>query len=170
MMVKIFGALLIVFGCAGVGYSMAAAHKRTEIALQALITAVEFMVSELQFRLTALPVLCEMTSEQIRGSISEVFLELSAELAKQTSPDATKCMETVLDKTPDLSPMVKDNLLRLGQSLGRFDLPGQISGLKSVQEMVNRDLQGLRSNRDIRLRGYATLSLCAGTALVILFI
>ena len=64
----------------------------------------------------------------------------------------------------------KRNLLLLGKTLGRFDLTGQLSGIESVIQLCRRDLDGLLSNQDVRLRSYRTLGICAGIALVILFI
>ena len=60
--------------------------------------------------------------------------------------------------------------LQLGDSLGRFDLSGQIQGLASVQKRAEFELEQLRRNQDVRLRSYQTLGLCAGAALVVLFL
>ena len=61
-------------------------------------------------------------------------------------------------------------LSELGESLGRFDLPGQLKGLEAVRRKCLMELEALGRNRTERLRCYQTLGLCAGAALVILFI
>jgi uncharacterized membrane protein len=88
----------------------------------------------------------------------------------QISADAGCCMEAVLQKADKLPQTVKNELRLLGKSLGRFDLQGQLSGIASVMELCRRDLEGLLCNQDVRLRSYRTLGICAGVALVILFI
>ena len=72
----------------------------------------------------------------------------------------------------DLNPVrsLRRPLRLLGQTLGRFDLPGQLKGIKAVQESCRRELARLERNRDARLRSYQTLGLCAGAALVILLV
>jgi hypothetical protein len=56
----------------------------------------------------------------------------------------------------------------LGETLGRFDLQGQLRGLEAVKKNAEFELEQLRSNQDVRLRNYRTFSICAGAALVIL--
>jgi hypothetical protein len=79
-------------------------------------------------------------------------------------------MASSITKVEKLPEAVKRNLLLLGKTLGRFDLPGQLSGIASVMQLCRRDLDGLLCNQDVRLRSYRTLGICAGVALVILFI
>jgi hypothetical protein len=54
--------------------------------------------------------------------------------------------------------------------MGRFDLEGQLNGLEAVRTRCRDWLDELISGREVRLRNYQTLGLCAGAALVILFI
>ena len=58
MSIKWIGAILVIVGCGGVGFSMAAAYRRQETALRELMGTLDFMSWELQFRLTPLPELC----------------------------------------------------------------------------------------------------------------
>ena len=63
-----------------------------------------------------------------------------------------------------------DALILLGRWLGRFDLDGQLKGLDAVRQECRRHLEELNNNREVRLRSYQTLGLCAGAAIAILFI
>ena len=170
MSIKLIGAVLIIGGCGGVGFSMAAAHRREENALRQLIGALDYMGCELQYHLTPLPELCRGASAQSSGYIRQVFLALAAELDSQIAPDAASCMNAAISKTPKLPQRVKKNLSELGSSLGRFDLQGQLKGLESARQQCRRDLDELSKDRDVRLRSYQTLGLCAGSALAILFL
>lgn len=167
---KILGAVLIIAACGGMGFSLAAVHRRKEQMLRQIMAAVKFMACELQYRQTALPNLLAMTAAETTGAISQIFLAVARELERQIAPDAACCMNAVLEQFPKLPEMVAQKLQLLGRTLGRFDLSGQLSGLETVSQLCKRDLDGLLLNRDARLRSYGTLGLCAGAALVILFI
>ena len=66
---KLFGALLVICGCGGMGFSIAAASKREEAALRQLIGALDFMECELQYHLTPLPELCRQAGRETKGTI-----------------------------------------------------------------------------------------------------
>lgn len=170
MNLKWIGAVLIVTACGGFGFKLVASYRYEERTLRQLISALDFMSCELQYRLTPLPVLCRQTAAECRGVLSELFFSLSSELEDQISPDANRCMLSAIARTKGLPLHTQENLELLGRSLGRFDLDGQLKGLESVRQSCRHCLEGMNQNKDIRLRGYQTLALCAGAALVILFI
>jgi stage III sporulation protein AB len=170
MSIKLIGAVLIITGCGGVGFSMAAAHRREENALRQLIGALDYMGCELQYHLTPLPDLCRAAAIQSGGCIRSVLQCLSEELESQIAPDVVSCMNAAIAKTSKLPRQVKKNLEVLGLSLGRFDLQGQLKGLEAARHQCRRDLDELSKDRDVRLRSYQTLGLCAGSALAILFL
>ncbi len=169
MMVKVLGAILVMLACGGFGISMAAAHKAQEYSISQLITALEWMECELQYKLTPLPELCEKAGDRCKGVVGEVFRSLSKELALQIAPDASSCMHSVLETSP-VQGQTRELLLSMGNTLGSFDLEGQLQGITSVRTACDRALTQLSNNREMRLRSYQTLGLCAGAALVILFI
>ena len=61
-------------------------------------------------------------------------------------------------------------MLLLGRSLDRFDLAGQLKGIAATRSACRREVGALLENRDLRLRSYKTLGLCAGAALAVLLI
>ncbi len=167
---KWIGAVLIILGCGGFGFSLAAQHRREESALRQLIAALEYMTCELQFRMTPLPELCIQAGQERTGSVRQVLLSLAQRMQTQASPDVAGCMNAVLAESEGLPMYARKNLAQLGTTLGRFDLNGQLKGLESARESCRRDLASLENNRDARLRSYQTLGLCTGAALAILFI
>lgn len=170
MNIKLIGAVLIIAGCGGVGFSMAAAHRREEAALRQLAAALDHMGCELQYRLLPLPELCRQVAGECTGPVRQVMENLACELESQIAPDAAACMTAALARTPRLPQRLRKNLSELGISLGRFDLPGQLKGLEAARIACRRDIEALSHNRDQRLRSYQTLGLCAGCALAILFL
>ncbi len=170
MTLKILGAFCIILACGGTGWSMAAAHRRQESELRRLIGVLDYMGCELQYRLTPLPELCNSAAQETQGLLGQALLELTRELKAQISPDASCCMRAVVEKNHKLPAEVRKNLLTLGISLGRFDLQGQLTGIEGVRAQCRADLDALEKNRDVRLRSYQTLGICAGFALAILFL
>ena len=170
MYIRIIGAVLIVLSTSSVGIYMVSSHKREENAIRQLINVLNFMECELQYRLTPLPELCRLAAAENQGIVCDLMLALADEMDRQISPDAGSCMTAALAKYHSFPQRAKRILLRLGGSLGRFDLSGQLKGLESARQLCRKELELLSSNRNERLRSYQTLAVCAGIALVILLV
>ena len=170
MLLKIMGVILVITGCGSVGFGIAANHKKEENALRQLIRILDFTECEVRYKLTPLPELCKQIAQIFRQTPGRVFDVLAKELESQISPDTACCMAVALEKVKDVPKITKNLLNNIGQTLGRFDLEGQLQELASVRRECERNLQQLESNRESRLRSYQTLGLCAGAALAILFV
>lgn len=170
MNIKWIGAILIIFGCGMVGFSMAASYRREEKNLRQLIGALDYMACELQYRLTPLPELCRAAGSENTGCVRQILTNLASELDSQISPDVASCMNAAMAVTEDVPKRVREAFQIMGASLGRFDMDGQLRGLEAVRSFCRRELEGMSANRDNRLRSYQTLGICAGAALAILFV
>lgn len=169
MSIKYLGAILVILGCGGFGFSIAAAHRREERTLRQLLDVLHFLYCELQFHLTPLPELCRQVQRQGKGEVGAVFGELADQLENQVLPEVSSCMHAAAAKA-NLSTRLRELLNTMGQTLGRFDLDGQLKGLEALRLRCDQEMAALMENRDDRLRSYQTLGLCAGAALVILFV
>ena len=169
-MMKLLGAVMIFVGCGGIGFSLAAAFRYQEQSLRQLIKALEYMECELRFRMSPLPDLCHSASQVCTGCVRSVLYRLGCELEKQVTPNAAACMQEAITKQTTMPEKLRECLLQLGNSLGSFDLSGQLQGLESVKRQTEFELERLRQDQDVRLRSYRTLGLCAGAALVVLFL
>lgn len=170
MNIKWIGAILIIFGCSGAGFSIARAYRTDQKLLQNIIRAISYMENVLLYNLTPLPDLCRQAGKETSGIVHEVFLNLARELDWQIAPDAYSCMYEALGKSHTLSPKIRRYFLQLGTSLGRFDLTGQVRELEAIRSSCEKELTMLDNNLDNRIRSYKTLGICAGMALAILFI
>ena len=166
-MIRMIGACCIVTGCGGFGFAMAAANRREEGELVRLIAALEYMSCELSYRMTPLASLCRGAANG--GLVGEFLTELASELERGTASDVRDCVRPVLDR---LQPpkLLYGHLSELGETLGRFDLPGQIRGLESAIRSAGEALRRFREGADGRRRSWQTLGLCAGAAMAILFV
>jgi len=170
MTYKWIGAGLIIAGCGGAGFSIAARHRMEVKLLKQLIWMLQNMKNELQYRLLTLPELCRKCGRETGGVLGIVFQNLAFALDRNSAPDVDGCMAEVLGNLPSVPPGIRAHLKRLGQILGRFDLVGQIEGLQNVLEACNESLEHLSKDQDARLRSYQILGLCSGAALVILLV
>lgn len=170
MSYKWIGAIMIFLACGGFGFSLAASELREEAALRELARILDFMECELQYRLTPLPQLCRQAAHESSGAIRKVFAALSERLDEHASSDVAGCMCGAVADVAELPSASKAMLLSLGNSMGRFDLVGQLKGLDCVRHECREKLSVLSENKQSRLRSYQTLGLCAGAALAILFI
>ena len=169
MVVKWIGAVLILSGSFGTGLAMVHSHRSEIQELKELISALEYMTCELQYNLTPLPALCRQTAKDRKGIIGKVMSDFASELDQQITPDAQACMQSVIANN-NIRQRTRFCLEQLALNLGKFDLNGQLKGIESVRALIKRQLDELESNKEIRLRSYQTLSLCAGAALAILLI
>lgn len=170
MILRIIGSVCILVVCGGFGFMLSAKHLKEERTLRQLILILDNLENELLFRLSPLPVLCRHTAEESEGVLGNLFLIFAQELESQISPNVEKCMFVALSKIHDLPEKTRSVLVLLGRQLGKFALQGQLKGLETVRQACRRKLKELEENKENRIRGYKTLGLCAGAALVILFI
>lgn len=164
------GALLVVAGCGGIGFSMAMYDRREFQSLEQLGRCLGYMKSELRCHLTPLSELCRKTARQSKGGVAALFDSLARELESQISPNVACCMAVALKNQPELPKKAQQVFGHLGSALGSFDLEGQIQELEGAQQLCRQLQEEMAVNRTQRLRSYQTLGLCAGAALAILFL
>ena len=170
MGIKWIGAILIIVSCSGCGFSIAAGKRREEKILCQLMDLLQVIEADLQYRITPLPDLCRMAAGETGGILRTVFMNLYRELSWQKLPDAGSCMYAAIQRTGEMPTRVRRLLVQLGNTLGRFDLPGQLQGIRMVRKRCEESLAHIRKNRDERLRSYQTLGVCAGTALAVILL
>lgn len=167
---KLIGAVLILVVCGGMGFKKAAAYRLEVKSLRQLCAVLEHMECQMLYRLTPLPELCRQACTVSSGALKRFFSILAQELDNQAAPDVACCVDAALYKVSGIPSATRSAIIKLGASLGAFDLEGQLKGFAAVKEECKQTLELLTQNQDVRLRGYQTLGLCAGAAVVILFI
>lgn len=170
MTLKLFGAAMIIVSCSGFGFYLAVSHKKEVIYLQKLLAIIEYMEWELEYRLTPLPQLCKNIGEKTKFYISSVFEKLANELSYQIAPDVSCCMQNVLASQKEIPSQTLYYLKLLGESLGEYNVDGQLKSLVQLRVLISQKLDALTENQTQRLRCYQTIGVCAGAALAILFV
>lgn len=170
MTIKIMGAMCVVLGCGAFGFIVAGNSHKEMSMLRQLITALEFMECELNYRMTPLPQLFRRTAGISSGCIRKFFLYFAEELSTQPSKSMNMCLSKSLTRCPEIPPLTLRRIKELGKSLGSFDLSGQIRCIQAANAENDRIYKELCQDHKVRIRSYKTLGLCAGAALVIIFI
>ena len=170
MTIRLFGAILTFAACSSFGFRLAASHRTDMLYLKSLISILDFMECELNYRLTPLPALCRQAAAEHKKTLGPLFEQLAAELDAQVSPSVEACLHSALHKTKPIPRLAGECLSELGCCLGKYTLEGQLMGLKAVRASCRQKYEELNNNKDARLRSYQALGLCTGAALAILLI
>ena len=170
MIVRWIGAAMIVMGCGGVGFSMAAQYGKELKMMRQLEDMLTFMTCELEYKMTPLPQLLKNGAASMNGSLKGVILAFAEELEENTWVNAPACLAKVLKGATALPGRVNNVLREMSACLGVFDLPGQISTLQALKDRCHREVSFMEENRAQQTRSYQTLGLCAGAALAVLFV
>lgn len=170
MLIKIYGAIITFGICTVIGFQSSFRYLNQIRLYKDLLCFLDDMTCELQFKRPALPELCKNICQKQMSPISNVFRMLSITLEQQHASTVSGCMKLVLDKSNDLPLHVAELLQMLGDTLGRFDLDGQLVGIASVKRECNYRLETLLKEKPEHIRLTRTLAFCTGAGLIILFI
>ena len=152
------------------GYLIGRKQRHHATLMREYIRAIDYITQELQYRRNSLVDMFDQASAFIGGIIGDFFHVLSIELEKQVAPNIQICIDAALSQTKEIPTSVSQGITLLRGTLGCFDLDGQISELEKVREECKIILQRYVSNQDVRIRNCQTLALCAGAAIIIVFI
>lgn len=170
MMLRFIGAVLVLAAGGAVGFSIAAQERREQRQLEDFARSLEMMGQELRCNLTTVDHLLLLAAAQTGGTVARIYHAAALALQQQAGPDVQTCMSAALKSSPEAPNQLRELFVYLGSTLGKFDLPGQLAGLRHVHQQCTRRLEALRQGQAERHRSYRILGLCAGGALAILLI
>ena len=169
MIIKILGAGFILAGCSGLGISLAASYKKEVAALKDFLNILDLAECQLQYKNQCLPDLLKDISVN-KSPVSMFFKTLSEELESQVQPSVPHCVPIALKKHPNIPTSTKILIEKFGQTLGSFDINGQLLEIQAIRTEANGIYEQLKEQQSDKIKNYKTLSVCAGAAIVILFI
>lgn len=169
-MLRWIGVFLIIGGCGGCGFSMAAEFRRKEQSLRQTQNALEILQCEIQCRLTPLPEICGILARACTGAVSEFFEALRQELLLPDAGEFHVCAGAAVSRVPALPQDCREILLELCATLGRYDTEGQTRSIMAAKEKTQRKLEEIMEGQAGRLKSYKALGLCGGAALAILLL
>ena len=144
-------------------------HREKVDCFEELLMILEHFVWELETNQPTLAICCQAASQCGKGQIGKLFSTLAQLLAQGGEASPSSCVQRALQEHP-IPSAVRDRLSQLADTLGRYDLCAQISGIQAVQELCRRDLQALTLERSKTVKSCQALGICTGAALAILLL
>ena len=166
MILRLSGSLLLLLGCGGFGFSAANVIKERLQAMYDFVHLLEYIKAELSYRLTPLPILLRNLASRFMRfeSIVNGFVDC---LEGQVSPNLRACMQIATGRQNGKG-FADDYFLMLADSLGNFDLDGQLKELDMLQGQIQNQIMEMEREQTSRMRLYKTLGLCIGAGMAIL--
>lgn len=170
-MLKIWGSLMLLCGCTGIGLLQVKYMDKRIRTLQSMVCALEVMERELSFRI---PLLEEMLAEVVRmtdGPTQKFFSLCRNELNKGINkPFCEIWSQTAHEHLSALRKSDLDSILMLGGVLGRYDREGQLQAIVRTQKALEQDCSNAVVERSNRGKVYRVVSTTAGVFLLILLL
>lgn len=169
MTIRMCGAALTLLSGVLYAVKVTKEHRRKEACFEELQLILEHFVWQLQTNLSALSVCCQAAAGCGKGQMGTLFRQLALRLEQGSGADPGNCMEELV-MAQNLPAQLRQRLFQLADTLGRYDLSGQIAGIQAVQALCRRDLQTLESERTKTVKSCRVLGLCTGAAVAILLL
>lgn len=165
------GAALILLACLAAAWRLTQEQTKRLRALQELSAALERLGADMSLRLTGLPELTEALAQSAPGAAGRFFCTLREALSELgEKPFAVLWAETLRSALPELGREELDALLRLGETLGRYELNEQLAAIELCRAALERGAALLRDALPERRRLAYGLLGAAGALLCILLI
>lgn len=170
-MLKAVGALMLLCGCAGVGFSAVKQLDRRVDTLRSVIAAMELLEKELSFHMLPMRDLLLATSNGTTRPASDFLGECVNALDLYEDRLFSEIWSLSAEKTlVNLNSTDRDALDSLGKILGRFDVDGQRNAIRLTNEQLKQNLTNAVEERGSKGKVYRTVSVAAGTFIVILLL
>lgn len=167
--IRLIGAILILAGCTGIGFSAASLCRTKAKVIQSFLHLLDCMMTELGCRVTPLPELCKTVASS-SVVFRETMLSFSETLDSQIAPNPMACMDYALPRGRVPCPEYTHCLRELAGALGCYDLYGQMRQLEGLKGKWSKKLEHLENDLAMRVRYFRVLGICAGCALAILLV
>lgn len=171
-MIKLIGSILIILGTVLCGLKSILKMRRRVKSLRSVCTSLGIMESEITDRLTPMPELLEILSDEALYPASELYSTVKGKLDHLGNNSFSELWSDALDDAAALmlNAHEKQILCELGMSLGRYNAYEQ---KKAIEYTLRRlETQAKKAERDSEKdsRVQAVLGLAAGIFTVIIFI
>lgn len=171
-MLRLIGAITIIFSCGLAGIIMAKSYVLRPKYLRELSSAFQLLATEINFSRTTLPEACLAIAAQTHEPVSAFFLEFGNSLKANSNDNASVLWNDSLQVLADAGLIKEDieALKQLGTVLGRSDAEDQLKHIAILQErleLLNKEAD-LEKDKNFRLWNY--LGFCVGILVVLLLI
>ena len=173
MWMKLSGAVLVIFACTGLGISSVLRLRARLALLETLKRMVSQLRGEILYANAPLATAFGRLGRRGGGKAASFFLAVSEELEQE----AGECLETVWKRQaaahfPEelLHKKEREQLLRLGESLGYLDRDMQEKTIQLYLEGLELSLAALRREEPEKSRLFVGLGILSGLFLTVILL
>ena len=160
---------MIIVGCGAYGFALSSAYRRELKAMAQLLEFLDEMECELLYKGTPLPKIIHTIISNKKGIVFDVFNTLAAELEAQIQPNIAYCMDAALKKHPNTPPETRRFMEKFGKTLGQYSEEGQLLEIRALRQEAQHRQSRLEEDLESKTKTYKTLGVCAGAAIVVIF-
>ncbi len=171
-MLKMIGAIMICSGSAAIGISAANRLTLRINVLNAWMSVLDMMHSEIKFLLTPVNELMIKCKKSVKEPIKTFFDECMEICNKQADISFYSAWSSALGRADymELTGQEKQVLLDLGNTLGRYDANEQAARIEHLRKVLEGRAKAAESEKGRLGKLYGSLGVACGIALVIVFI
>jgi len=170
-MLKLIGALLILFSATMIGWQIGKSYANRPPQLRALLLALQMLETEIVYGSTPLHRAFAKIAARIPPAVGRIFQTAAEELVSKEGQATQICWQTALEKhwmNTALGNPEKDVLRGLGYILGNSDREDQQKHLRLAVTHLRALEEEARVEQNKYERMYKTLGVLSGLLLVIL--
>ncbi len=168
---KLVGAVLILISGAALGLQVAARRRARAETLRELCASLEQACAELEAANLPLPALLERLAKQSGEASAGFFRHLCAGLAPAGETSFQELWETAVhEELKQLRERERQDLLRLGTVLGRYDLDSQLEAIRLCRASLGAEWESIRMNDPAERRLLLGLTAAGAGLLVVILI
>ena len=171
-MIRFLGAILITAGAGAWGVLSVLRLRRRAAVLHALAGALELMKREIYDRLTPMPELMRMLSDDTPAPAGLFFGRVHEKMQSLGRRPFSALWNAALEESPELMLRQEERgvLRELGLFLGRYDAGEQKSALTRVQRRLEEYARRADLERDAKARVHVFLGVAAGVFVSVLLL
>ncbi|MBB3109170.1 stage III sporulation protein AB [Paenibacillus phyllosphaerae] len=172
-MVKLIGAVLILFAGTMIGFQQASRFAARPRQIRQLIHALQRLETEIGYGYTPLPEAMSNTAIHLPEPIKSMFHEVCRLLAQDNELSFRECWEQAVVKhwpSTAMKSAERSALIRLGTSLGISDRDDQIKHLKLAETQLGAEEEAARDEQARYEKMSRSLGVLVAALVVILIV
>lgn len=172
-MIKLLGALMILFGCSYIGIIKSCSLKNRRKELLQLQKAVHILESEIMYLYTEVPYIFLKIGENIGEGVGKIFQTAGKSLINGDIFDVYNALNDAASKNKFNTHLENKDLeiiMDLGKVLGKWDIESHKNEFIMAKNMVDENLEESKKNEIKMSKMYTVLGVTFGLTICILLI
>jgi stage III sporulation protein AB len=171
-MIRLIGAVLITAGTAAWGLLGVFRLRSRVKSLNAIVSALGVMKSEICDRLTPMPELLKLLGNEATYPASQLFKNAADKIPSLGSKPFSSIWGQAVLETPELLLTTQEELVlkELGMSLGRYDTGEQKNAIQYAERRMDEYTRKAETERERNSKVHAFLGVAAGLFAVVILL